>query len=163
MKREPMIPCAWWHQPQAEPTALDLLRQAAQAMDAGEPVPMPAARVLVKALQGYLAGTETDITRALGLRPRKGGAAEQPTRLERTRNRNELIGRMFAQLDGGDLARADRVARLLTEPNLSTEITEADLFACMAELHQQHGTELPTSGRHILRIVRGETVASRRP
>jgi len=163
MKREPLNP-SWWHQPQTEPTALELLRQAAQAMDAGEPVPMPAARVLVKALQGYLAGTQTDITRALGLRPRKGGAAEQPARLERTKNRDQLIVRLFSALDGADTARADRVARLLNqEPSLSSEISEEELTEAMAELHQLHGTALPTSGRQILRIARGQTVASRRP
>jgi hypothetical protein len=157
--------CAWWHQPTQTPqqSPLELLREAAQAMEAGEPVPMPAARVLVKALRQYLAGTETDITRALGLRPRKGGAAELPTRLERTKNRNDLICRMFNTLDGGDVARAEHVARMLTEPHQRSEINEADLFACMEQLHQQYGGELPSSGRHILRIVRGETVASRTP
>lgn len=156
--------CAWWHQvqPQAQPSTLDHLREAARALEAGEPVPRPAARVLIVALRGYLDGTQTDITRALGLRPRKGGAAELPTRLERTQRRNELIGRMFHALDGGDVDRAERVARLLTEPQQRSEINEADLFACMEQLHQQHGAELPTSGRHILRIVRGETVAARR-
>jgi hypothetical protein len=158
-------PCAWWHQaqPQTQPSTLDQLREAARALEAGEPVPRPAARLLVKALQGYLNGTETDITRALGLRPRKGGAAELPTRLERTQRRNELIGRMFHTLEGGDVDRAERVARMLTEPKQCSKINEADLFACMEQLYQQYGGELPTSGRHILRIVRGETVAARRP
>lgn len=158
-------PCAWWHQvqPQAKPSTLDHLREAARALEAGEPVPRPAARVLIVALRGYLDGSETDITRALGLRPRKGGAAELPTRLERTKSRNELICRMFNTLDGGDVARAEKVARMLTEPHQRSEINEADLFACMEQLHKQHGGELPSSGRHILRIVRGETVAARTP
>lgn len=160
------MPCAtaWWHQaqPQHKPNTLDQLRDAARALEAGQPVPLHAARLLVKALRGYLAGTETDITRALGLRPRRGGAAEVPTRLERTQRRNELIGRVFHALDGGDVDRAERVARMLTEPEHRSEINEADLFACMEQLHQQYGGELPTSGRHILRIVRGETIAARR-
>jgi hypothetical protein len=141
---------------------LDYVRQALQAMEEGRPIPLAAARVFARALRAYLEGQEQDITRALGLRPRRGGAAELPARLERRRARDELIDRAFRSLDGKDTRKAEHLAQLLSEPPRATQITEADLFACIEQLQAQHGGDLPSSGRQILRVVRGDTIAGRR-
>lgn len=150
----------WWSQP-THTDPLQALRLALTAIDAGEPIPKPAARVLAGALRQYLSGEQTDITRALGLRPRRGGASEAPIRKERRRARDELINRAFHALKGKDGHRAECVAQMLAEPPVSSVITEADLFACIEELHAQHGGDLPSSGRQILRVVRGETTTGR--
>lgn len=157
-------PCAWWHTEQQQPTlsALESIREAVQAVEAGNPIPMPAARVLVRAFRAYLDGRELDITRSLGLRPRRGGAAEVPARLERRRARDDLLGLAFHSMPGKDTTKAERLARILTAAPGSTVITEADLFACVEKLHAEHGGDLPSSGRQILRVVRGETITGRR-
>jgi hypothetical protein len=155
------INCAWWHQT-APVEPLQALRSALSAIEAGEPLPGPVARVFAGALRQYLSGAETDLTKGLGLRPRKGGAAELPTRLERSRARNAAICRAFALLPGLDGHRAEHLASLTASPPTSAVITEAELSACIEQLHQQYGGDLPTSGRQILRIVRGQTVDARR-
>lgn len=146
----------------ADQEPLESVRQALQAMEDGRPIPVAAARVFARALRAYLDGQEQDITRTLGLRPRRGGAAELPARLERRRARDELIDRAFRSLDGKDTHKAEQLARLLSEPPKATQITEADLFACIEQLQAQHGGDLPSSGRQILRVVRGDTIAGRR-
>lgn len=163
MSRNETPHCAWWHTPQDQSpaTPLESIREAVEAMEAGNPIPMAAARVLVRALRAYLDGTERDITRALGLRPRRGGAAEVPARLERRQARDALIDRAFHSMSGKDTARADRLARLLAAPPCSTVITESDVFAYVDSLRSQHGGDLPSSGRQILRVVRGETITGR--
>lgn len=141
---------------------LESVRQALQAIEESRPIPLAAARVFARALRAYLNGQEQDITRALGLRPRRGGAAELPARLERRRARDELIDRAFRSMDGKDTRKAEHLARLLSEPPKATQITEADLFACIEQLQTQHGGDLPSSGRQILRVVRGDTIVGRR-
>jgi hypothetical protein len=142
---------------------LDVLRQALAALEAGEPVPASAALPLAQALRRYLDGSETDLTRSLGLRPRRGGAAELPARLERRRERDQLIGAAFDHLPGADTRKAEKLAQLLAAPAPPADpITEADLFRAIEELHARHGCDLPSSGRQILRVVRGETVSARR-
>lgn len=141
---------------------LESVRQALQAIEEGRPIPVAAARVFARALRAYLDGQEQDITRALGLRPRRGGAAEMPARLERRRARDELIDRAFRSMDGKDTRKAEHLARLLSEPPKATLITEADLFACIEQLQALHSGDLPSSGRQILRVVRGDTISGRR-
>ncbi len=165
--RQRALEAAWFGRPGGagsvvDPDPLEPIREAVQAMEAGDPIPMASARVLVRALRAYLDGTELDITRALGLRPRRGGAAEVPVRLARRRARDDLLGLAFRALPGNDTNRAERLAQLLSAPPSPDVITEADLFACIERLHAEHGGDLPSSGRQILRVVKGETTTGRR-
>jgi hypothetical protein len=156
------LEAAWFDSDSRAPAPLECLRQALQAIEDGQPIPLAAARVFARALRTYLNGQEQDITRALGLRPRRGGAAELPARLERRRDRDDLIVRAFRSLDGKDTRKAERLAHLLSESTKPTHITEADLSACIEQLQAQHGGDLPSSGRQILRVVRGDTITGRR-
>lgn len=138
---------------------LQCIREALEAMEAGLPIPAPSSRVLVRALRAYLDGTERDITRSLGLRPRRGGAAEVPAVMERRQQLEGLVCRAFSGLVGKDTTRAKRLAEILADPPSSAPVTEAEVAADIAELRAKYAGELPGSHRQILRIVRGETAA----
>ena len=141
---------SWWHQP-APPKPLEAVKIALCSLEAGEPVPGQAAAILAKGLRLYLAG-ECDITKNLGLRPRRGGRNQTPVARELADKRNEHIRALFDAQSGGKCAKAKKVADLLaTGPN---EITEADVLGHLAWLNEQFGDgSLPTSFRLILGIV----------
>jgi len=154
-----MMPCAWWHQPAMQP--LEAIRLTAEALERGEPVPPAAASIMAHALRQYLAGL-TDITRNLGLRPRRGGTHETPLKLEQAAIRNQAIRELFESVPGATKTeRAQQTAVLLrNEPD--HRITEADVFRCVAQLHADFGGNLPTSTRQILRVIDRETIADTR-
>jgi hypothetical protein len=153
-------PCAWWHHPeQLQP--LEAVRITLQHLKQGTPVPPAAASVIAKALRLYLDG-QTDITANLGLRPRRGGRYEAPLVLERRQARDEGIRHLYALQDGTKTARAEKVAELLRAPPEAGRVTEADMFAYLLTLHRDHGAELPTSARQVLRVIDGDTDAARK-
>jgi hypothetical protein len=131
-----------------------VLREVLTALDDGRPVRRDAALHLSSALRRYIAG-EHDITANLGLRPGKGKRAQLS--IERKAARDSHIRAIFEQLPGTRTDRAKRTAALLTaKPPVkwpSREITEGDVMAHLAELHREHGSELPRSWPHILRVV----------
>lgn len=152
----PTTPCAWWHDHQ--PAALDPLeavKTTAQCLEAGQPVPPAAARLVSAALRRYLAG-EHDITGNLGLRPRRGGRHETPLAIERTEIRNTLIKNLVELQDGPKTQRCERVAELLKTPPVENRVTEADVFGYLVRLHEEFGGGLPTSMRQIFRICDGK-------
>lgn len=143
-----------WFQTQAQPQPIDMLREVLSALDDGRPVRRDAAAHLASALRRYIAG-EHDITANLGLRPSKGKRAQLS--IERKAARDSHIRAIFEQLPGTRTDRAKRTAALLTAPAPvappASEITEGDVMAHLAELHREHGSELPRSWPHILRVV----------
>lgn len=153
-------PCAWWHQPEQTPP-LDAVRITLDHLERGSPVPPAAASVIAKALRLYLDG-HADITGNLGLRPRRGGRYEAPLALERRQARDEGIRRVYDLQDGTKTARAVKVAELLRTPPQAGQVTEADVFAYLLELHREHGGELPTSARQVMRVIDGDTEAARK-
>ena len=152
---------SWWHTPEPRMTPLDALRAVCKALEAGEAAPPPAARIVAAGLRQYLAG-KTDITRNLGLRPRKGGKNETPLALEKKQKRNELILGIYDRQDGIPTAKAKKTAALLAQalatpvaPHRTGEINEADVIRNMIRLRMEFGDGLPTSWKCILRIAKG--------
>ena len=130
---------------------LEALRITADHLERGEAVPTPAAAIVAAGLRQYLAGAG-DLTRSLGLRPRKGQRSEL-TR-QRLKHRNDHIRAVFAMQQGDKSDRARKTAALLAAPPRQTgEITEADVMAHLIELHREHGGDLPRSWSQVLRVV----------
>lgn len=161
MKSDPVNSCAWWHQPAPTMGPLEAVRITATSLERGEVVPAPAAGIVAAALRQYLAG-KTDITRNLGLRPRKGGKNETPLALEKKQKRNKLILEIYDRQDGIPTVRAKKTADLLAEalatpvaPYRTGEINEADVIRNMIRLRMEFGDGLPTSWKCILRIAKG--------
>lgn len=150
---------SWWHSENMTP--LEAVRVTAQCLDDGEAVPAPAARHISRALRQYLAG-QLDITKNLGLRPRRGGTHETPLRLESAADRNACIQAIFDAMPGtSQRARAEQTAAILRTPP-DRRINEADVFKHLSQLYEKHAETLPKSTRQVIRIVNGETVAERR-
>ena len=150
----------WWHQPTPQIAPLDALRITADHLESGKAVPAPAARLVAAALRRYLAG-ETDITRNLGLRPRKGGKNETPLALEKKEMRNELILEIYDRQDGAPTVKAKKTAALLAAPapapiapHLTGEINEADVAAYTIRLLMEFGDGLPKHWKCIRRIAK---------
>lgn len=132
----------------------------ADCLERGESVPTPAATIMARALRQYLAG-HTDISRNLGLTTRRGGQHETPLKLEQATHRNQAIKSIFSAMTGTtQKERAEQTAQLLRSPP-DPQITEADVFAHLLELYDNHAGTLPTSSRQVIRIITGDTVADR--
>lgn len=148
--------CAWWHTPAVVTVnPLEAVKTTAQCLEAGQPVPADAAKLVATALRQYLAGN-SDITRNLGLRPRRGGRHETPVAIERTEQRNTAIKKLVELQDGLKTERCQKVADMLKTPPAETRVTESDVMGYVMDLHQKFGGSLPTSMRQILRIVDGK-------
>lgn len=144
-------PCAWWHQPEPPLTPLEAVRVAADHLERGEVVPERAAMFISTALRQYLAG-QHDITKNLGLRPRRGLPHEVAR--QRKDDRDQHIKAIFERQPGNRSERARQTAALLaTQPDELREITEADVMGHLFELHREHGGDLPRSWEHVLRIA----------
>lgn len=149
----------WWHHQPPSIDPLNALRVAAACLEAGQPVPLPEGRFIAKALRQYLDG-QKDITANLGLRPRAGGRHEDPLVLERRRSRDACIRAAYDSHPGDtQTAKSEGVAELLRVPELPTQITEEAVFAYVLTLRRDFPEGLPTSGRQVLRIAKGETLA----
>ena len=150
---------SWWHQtPAMRP--LEAVRMTADYLERGESVPAPAAIIMARALRQYLAG-QTDISRNLGLTTRRGGQHETPLKLEQATHRNQAIKSIYEAMPGtSQKARAELTVQLLrSRPD--PQITEADVFAHLLDLYDNHAGTLPTSTRQVIRIITGETVTDR--
>ena len=150
------ISCAWWHQPPTVITPLQALRIAVDCLETNRVVPGEAAVIVARAFRQYLDG-QLDITGNLGLRPRQGGAHDVPAKVERRMVRDAAIKHLYdAQPEGCKTAKAQQVADMLKTPPDASQVTEADVFAYLLNLHQQFGQELPKSMRQVLRVVEGK-------
>ena len=149
----PISSCAWWHNPKPQVIdPLEAVKTTAQCLEDGQPVPADAAKLVAAALRKYLAG-QYDITGNLGLRPRRGGRHETPVAIARNEERNAAIKHLVELQDGSKTKRCEKVANLLKDPHVDSRVTEADVFGYLVKLHQDFGSELPTSMRQVLRIV----------
>lgn len=146
------VPCAWWHTPSVAIKPLEAIKVTVQCLESGQPVPTDAAHLVAVALRQYLAG-QHDITKNLGLRPRRGGRYEVPAAIERTTQRNAAIKHLASLQDGPKTARCQKVADMLKAAPLESRVTESEVFGYVMQLHQEFGGWLPTSMRQILRIV----------
>ena len=155
-----LISCAWWHQTPPATTPLQALRLLLSAIEQNQPVSAAAAVVVVPALKAYLDGQTTDLTGALGLRPRRGGRNETPLALERKQARDSGIRWLYEKQDGCKTEKAGKVATLLKTPPDAANVTEEEVFAYLLDLHREHGGNLPTSMRQVLRVVEGDCTAS---
>lgn len=144
----------WWRTTQAM-KPLEAIKITADHLEAGAVVPAAAASIIACAFRQYLAG-QYDITKNLGLRPRRGGRHETPVAIARTEVRNTVIKKLVDLQDGRITNRCRAVADLLKTPPVESRVTEADVFRYLVELHQEFGGELPTSMRQVLRIVDGK-------
>lgn len=151
---------SWWHQaPTMQP--LEAVRVTAECLECGDAVPAAAASIMARALRQYLAG-ESDITRNLGLRPRRGGTHETPLRLEQAIHRNEAIRAIYEAMPAtSKTGRAEQTAQLLRTPP-DSRVTEAEVFGYVIRLHEEFGGTLPKSMRQVLRVVEGDTVEGRK-
>lgn len=152
--------CAWWHQPERmEP--LEAVRLTAACLEGGQVVPPLAASIMARALRQYLDG-QYDITRSLGLRPRRGGTHETPVRLEQATHRNEAIRAIYEAMPAtSKTGRAEQTAQLLRCPPDPT-VTEGEVLGYVMRLHEEFGGTLPKSMRQVLRVVDGDTVENRK-
>jgi len=151
---------SWWHQP-PKMQPLEAVRVAADYLERGDAVPPPAATIVARALRQYLAG-QTDISRNLGLRPRRGGTHETPLRLEQATRRNEAIRAICDAMPAtSKTGRAEQTAKLLRTPP-DSRVTEAEVFGYVMRLHEEFGGTLPKSMRQVLRVVEGDTIEGRK-
>ena len=154
MSKHPIAIEQAWFPERVKTRPIELLREALSALDEGRPVRQDAAAHLAAALRRFLSG-EHDITANLGLRPGKGKRAQSS--MERKAARDSHIRSIYQQMPGGRTERAKRTAALLASPAPPAErvgeITEGDVMAHLAELHREHGSNLPRSWPHILRVV----------
>lgn len=153
------LSAVWWRS-QRTMQPLEAIRITVDCLESGNPVPHPASSIIAKSLRQYLAG-QTDISRNLGLRPRRGGTHETPLRVEEATHRNAAIKAIFEAMPGRTQgARAEETAQLLRNPP-DMKITEADVFAHLLRLQEHHAGTLPTSSRQVIRIIKDETAAER--
>lgn len=151
---------SWW-QPAPAMNPLEAIRVTAEALEHGDAVPTPAAAIVARALRQYLEG-QTDITRNLGLRPRRGGTHETPLRLEQSTHRNEAIRAIYEAMPAtSKTGRAEQTAQLLRTPP-DARVTEAEVFGYVMRLHEEFGGTLPKSMRQVLRVVDGDTTEGRK-
>lgn len=150
----PAMNPVWWQTPQAM-QPLDALRLTAGHLEAGTVVPAAAAKIVARAFRMYLAG-QHDLTKNFGLRARRGGKYETPIAIESMTRRNQYIKAIFEAQEGGECERAEKVADLIRNPPKDAGLNEAHVMGFLMNLLEEFGGGVPTSMRHIKRIVDGK-------
>ena len=116
-------------------------------------MPSAAANFMLRGLRAYLEGRTSDLTGALGLRPRRGGAHETPLALERKQGRNAGIKLLYEMQDGSPIEKRAKVIKLLNMALDAPRSTDDELFAYALRLQYEPYGKLPTSTEQIARIV----------
>lgn len=146
---------AWNPQPvQQDP--LDTLRNTLICIDGQRPLDAATARSLGRAFRQYLSGEETDLTRALGLRPGQGRPHQAPVRREALLRRDSLIREALEVLGGDSMPNRNELRRLLVTGDMVRKVS------AVTELRAMHGGRLLLSEKQIGRIAKGDTAYSRR-
>lgn len=144
---------SWWHQVPFE-TAHDPLEAVQTAIDSlrcGDPVPEPAASLLLDGLLRFMTGTSFE--RALGLQASRSGQ-RTPVQIAAMERRNGMIRSLADLLPGKTGDKADTIAELLTTTGRPRcGIPEADQLADELRALKLAGLELPTSTRQIRRVL----------
>lgn len=141
-------PCAWWHtKPAQAPEPGEMLARAIAALDAQMAMPPVVVCWLASALRELANGTSTDLTKALGLRPRRGGRFETVASRAMLSRRNEALLMAYHAAPGSSQReRCRNVAEMLSNP-----VTEAEAFR---QLRAEFGAEIkPLSISQIKRVV----------
>lgn len=141
-------PAAWWLQLPVDPLAA--IREVAAALRDRRLPTAEAGQHVAAGLAKYLNGEEQNLARALGLRVRRGGRYEVPSRKARYDRRNELVRQALTALGSGPRrARAEKLSAALAasapvvDGEQLGEVLEALQIECAAGL----------SCRQILRIA----------
>lgn len=138
----------------APPDPLAAIKQAVECLASGRPVPEPAAGLLHSALLRFMAGTRFEL--AMGLQAPRSGQ-RTPVRIAAMERRNAMIRDLAELLPGTTGDKADAIAALLSGTGRARcGILEADMLAEELRALKQAGLELPTSARHIRRVIRSK-------
>lgn len=138
---------------------LDTIRNALVAIENGRPLDPVTARHVETAFRKYLAG-ETDLTKNLGLRPRRGRSNEAPLRRERLLLRDRLICSALQELGGNTPQNRLELQSFLD----AYELTGPDackFLSPILELRKMHGGQLQLSEKQLHRIASGEPAYAR--
>ncbi len=144
---------SWWHQVPVEtaPDPLEAVQTAIDCLRRGDPVPEPAASLLLDGLLRVMAGSKFE--QALGLQATESGkrTSVQIAAMER---RNGMIRSLADLLPGNTGDKANTISELLTTTSRPRcGILEADQLADELRALKLAGIELPTSTRQIRRVI----------
>lgn len=145
-----------WHRPApvAQSSGLDTIRAVLVAIENGRPLDSQSAAHLGTALRAFLSG-QTDISRNLGLRPRRGRSSEAPLRRERLLQRDRLIREALAEL-GGNTPQNRLELQGFLDAYLLCGWGDLGFLRPIMELRKMHGGSLALSDKQIHRIATGQ-------
>ncbi len=147
---------AVWHRPASVgQTGLDTIRGVLVAIENGRPLDSQSAAHLGTALRAFLSGQQTDITKNLGLRPRRGRSSEAPLRRERLLHRDRLIREALAEL-GGNTPQNRLELQGFLDAYLLCGWGDLGFLRPIMELRKMHGGLLVLSDKQIHRIATGQ-------
>ena len=144
---------SWWTatKPAPERDPLDAINTLANCLRQGAPVPEPAASLLLDGLLRFMAGSRFE--QAMGLQAPRSGQ-RTPVQIAAMERRNGMIRDLAELLPGKTGDKADAIAALLSGTGRARcGILEADMLAEELRALKQAGLELPTSTRHIRRVI----------
>lgn len=128
------------------------IRTAAEALRSGGVVSRDVAICLADCLDALLSDQPADLARALGIRPRQGGAYDTPFKVLRYARRDALIKELYESAQHLKLPKpGDHVAAIIR----GEAVPPDDAAKALEELGQFK--DVPRSGRQIIRIVNGES------
>lgn len=145
---------SWWTatKPAPERDPLDAINTLADCLRQGAPVPEPAASLLLDGLLRFMAGSRFE--QAMGLQSAENG---KRTAIQTASQdwRNRQIRALAGLLEGDSAkAKAEAIVAILSAPRpQSCGIPEADLIMNELHLRRQFNLDMPTSVRHIQRIL----------
>lgn len=137
---------------------LDTIRNALVAIENGRPLDPVTARHVEAAFRKYMAG-ETDLTKNLGLRPRRGRSHEAPLRRERLLLRDRLICSALQELGGNTPQNRLELQSFLDACELAGP--GGGFMQPIMELRSMHGGQLQLSEKQLHRIATGEPAYTR--
>lgn len=147
---------SWWTatKPAPERNPLDAINTLADCLRQGEPVPEPAASLLLDGLLRFMAGSRFE--QAMGLQAPRSGQ-RTPVQIAAMERRNAMIRDLAELLPGTTGDKAAAIAALLSDTGRPRcGILEADRLAEELRVLKQAGHDLPTSARQIRRVICGE-------
>lgn len=144
-----------WHpvqSPAPAPDPLAAIEQAIECLRQGAPVPEPAASLLLDGLLRFMAGSRFE--QAMGLQSAENGK-RTAVQIAAQDWRNRQIRALAGLLEGDSAkAKAEAIAALFSAPRpQSCGIQEADMIVNELYLRRQFNLDMPTSVRHIQRIL----------
>lgn len=146
---------AAWHRPApVAQSGLDTIRSVLVAIENDRPLDSQSAAHLGTALRAFLSG-QTDITKNLGLRPRRGRSNEAPLRRERLLQRDRLIRAALTEM-GGNTPQNRLELQSFLDALMLTGWGGLGFLRPIMELRKMHGGQLALSDKQIHRIATGQ-------